>query len=413
MLAYLLATDPSTPADVLAYLAGQVDTPVTAQAVAANPNLPAGAHLHIPVHKDGDLQRALTKPHIPSERRQAFIDATPLESVIWHVSSSDFFTPEELTRLSTREKGGLLRGGVFVALARNPRTPTPVAADAAAHLYVVGTRDLLADVTTLRHHLPPTTAAAKSAAAHADPVAAYARQVLRTHPHPNARWWASTLVDFPHPVLTAAALDAAQIAVAEPHTVATGRAICRIVASGPRVTPAHRYRAAELNPDTLFAVENTAPDHVLRAVGPHADRPHGFDNPEATDATLRAMLTHPRIGSAPRYVLATIALHPAASPALRRDVASAPVRVYPWLADLVAGLNAGAPDAALELPFPDLLEAQDTVSHISHWAQAAWEHHHRVARATLEYAHALLTLEATRFPGTLRELVATARTIAT
>lgn len=410
MLTYLLATDPATAPGVLTYLASRDLLPSDALALAAHPNLPADAPLVVPEHDDDDLHTALADPRIPAGRRQGFIDSATYGGVIRNIADHDDLTPDELTRYYnafSQTRGDALTEMLLVALARNTRTPAELAPDLVEGLRHAG-RHLLADVTALRHHLAPTSDAAQEAAARPDPLDAYAHTLLPDTASRTTGWW-NIIEIFPHPVLTAAALtDAA--AATNPLLTSS---ICRAIAAAPRATPEHRYRAAALTPHLLPLIEDTAPEQVLADLNAHANRACGWRNAHLTDTALAAIYHRAQADSGPYFVLGALALHPGASPALRRDVTTTLTALFPDLAALTAQLTGAGPGGALDLPYCDLLNAEDITEHTYPWARAAWAHHHRGAPVTLDYTHALLTLEAGEFPGTLRELLETAHRIAT
>lgn len=408
MIAELLAADPTTPPDVLAHLAARTLTPAANRALAANPNLPATAPLHLPPPNATELRTALANAAVPAARRLEFIDATPRDDVTWNIRHHNDLTPDELTHIFTTHPNTLPSGASrLTALALNPRTPTPVAAAIVTLLRQSSTHAVLSESTALRHHLP-CAGVARDAERSVDPLTTYAHQILHRARTSDAPWWAGTIDDFPHPAITAAALD---IAGAAPNTYLAA-VICRAIASSPRATTEHRERATTLSPPTIAQFADAASDTFLRAYVTRTGTPYGWDNPNVTDPTLRAMLTHALPGPNGLYVRTAIALHPASSPALRRAALAAPTGALPWLTTLVTNLNTAAPDAALDSSCDDLLDAAAVTAHAHHWTRAAWAHHHRDQPATIDYAQALLTLEGAPFPGTLRNMIATARAIA-
>lgn len=403
MLTRLLAADPTTPADVLTYLADRALCSETAQVLAAHPNLPPTAPLNVPMHSHRALNAALTNPRIPAARRTAFIDAG-LDTVA-HIGAYDDFTPDELTHIYDLYSADPVPGRwerVNVALARNARTPAPIAAKVVDYLYRSGSHAVLADATALRHHLTPATPAAQAAAAHPDAGAAYARHLLASSA-PDYVWWRETINAFPHPVLTAGAL-----ATAATSTTVLREGIDRAVAANPRVTPEHRYRAVLRTPSLLPYIEDVAPDEVLRALIPHTERQVGRVNPNVTDATLRVIFERVQHDPALVYTHPRLALHPAAAPALRRDIVAAAPLAHPWLGPVVDQIIAGEPGALLDVRHTVLASVEDDPTH---WIQPAWDRHHRHSPATLDYARATLALAAAGFTGTLRELLAAARGI--
>lgn len=414
MLTYLLAADPTTPADVLTYLTTRPLTPTDSDALAANPTLPDGTHLPLPARNGAGLHIPLSNPRTPTHLRQRFIDAATVPELVRDIATHDDFTADELDRIYATHADTLDAepwGDLLSALAHNPHTPPHLAATLVGGLRLTG-HPLLADVTALRHHLPPDSSGAQAAAARPGPVGAYARHLLLTHPAPGTPWWAATIAAFPHPLITAAALRDA--GTGRPGTRARSGAICRAVARSARAAPAHRYRAAQLSTHAIPFIANFAPAHVLRALA-RDGHPSGWHNVHATDATLRATYRHARAngGPVPPHILAAIALHPGASTALRRDMATeAAGSSDPWLTAIVAHLT-GDRGELLDCRYSDLLLAEDFTEHFYHWARPAWARHHRTAPVTLAYAHALLTLEGAEFSGTLRELLTTARTVAT
>lgn len=402
MLIHLLTTDPATPADVLTHLAGRANlTPAQALAIAAHPHLPAHAGLSVPTQDSTDLRAALAHPRLPPARRAAFIDACASPTALARtIRDCDAFTPDELTTAYARL-------GRVAAFAHNSRTPTHIAAEVVAEIHASGRQRPLADVTALRHHLPPRNPWTGHASRSADPLAAYARLHLADNgagvTGRGAGWWLETLTDFPHPLITAAALDLASHP-ATPTTLRT--AIARTIASDLRATPDHRYRAVEVASHTLHSVADTAPDATLRSLLRRTAYPSGWNNPRASAATLRVLhrqaVAHPSADEL--GVACAIVLHPATSPGLRRDVLAAHPHAPAWLPRIAHYLNTAGPAGALDATYTDLRAAAATTPHALHWARAAWAAHH-TQPVTLAYAHALLTLDTPTFPGTLRELL--------
>lgn len=403
MLTDLLASDPTTTADVLAHLAEQPLTAAASRALAAHPNFPSGAALPVPRQRHGDLHAALSNPSIPTCRRQGFIDATEGGDLTWNVLHHADLTPGELTGIFD----GLSDNDHIhdlTALALNPRTPTHLIPEIVART-PSSSYGVLADVTFLRHRIPGRTHL--TLWNHPEPLSTYAAQLLRNDHGHDSFWWDSTIAHFPHPDITDAGLKVA----ARTTNRRLAAVICRSIARNSHATPAHRERAAILVPDTIAHFADTADDTFLRA---HITRTHvsrGWGNPNVTDATLRAMLTYIRATPTTRYVLADIALHPGASSGVRRDAAAA--AAFAWLTALTTHLDTGAPGAALDVPYADLVAANGRSPHALPWIRAAWAHHHRDHPATLTYTRALLALTAAGFTGTLRELATTARTITT
>lgn len=419
MLTHLLATDPTTPAGVLTYLAARENTAADTLALAVHPNLPADAEQHMFSVPDDALHAALTHPGLSPARRRQYINAAP--GIAGNVATYDDLTPDELTYLHATRPSEQLRA----ALTLNTRTPPHLAQALAADLYRAGSRADVraADILALRHSFRASTREGRAAARTPDPLATYAQHLLTPHgerPSGQAHRdqvaqttkgvWAQTIIAFPHPLITAAALEVADDP-ATPNPVVVG--ICWAVAKSTRALPDHRYRAAQRLPLTAVHIAATAPDHILGALIPLAPRFYGWDNPHATDVTLRAILdhavAHPE-ARPPSQIPAALILHPGASEQLRTDVLDAGGHLAKPLAPLVHHLNTYG--TVLEAPMPALLAAERDTTHTHHWARVAWAQA-RTEPITVSDAQALLTLEAGTFPGSLRELLHAARTITT
>lgn len=413
MLTRLLAADPATPPSVLTYLAAQPLDDLTALTLAAHPHLPERTPLPTAADPDAFLDVALAHPGLPSSRRLQYIDAARTSYLCPSVAAHDHFTPDELTHIHATRTAPALRW----ALASNAATPATLAPALVSELWTgSGANGVLIDVLTLRHHLAPLTPAAQAAALAPDPLADYARRVLGAAAGSQPcglkdLGWDMTITAFPHPLIVEAALEHASDPTTDP---ADTSRICFTLLCDSRTTPEHRYRAATLYTGTVpHSVSETAPDRVLAALLRRAPYPTGWNNLHASDATLRELLNLAIAHAAPTRTIAPVSfpLHPGATAELRTDALATFTSPPRWLATLVRHLNTHG--TVLDAPVADLHTTATITHHGYHWAAAAWAQAHAdQPPATLSYAQALLTLEAGRFPGTLRELFRAARTIA-
>lgn len=416
LLTHVLATDPATPADVLTYLSERHDA--NALTLAVHPNFPPDAPLHPRTIRRTELHDALTHPDLPAHRRSTFINATGPDELIATIGEWDCFTPDELTQAHTRTPA--TSPDLDDALLRNTHTPRDIAAQIVASRPGTTIRErALFDAATITHRLEPRNYATRHALAQPDPALAYAEH-LGEHgwhgldgltPSTAAAWWAATLEFNHHPHLVRLALKHA--------TLATSLDVCgRIrwaIDTNTRVAPELR-RAAQ----RPHASDGHEPPHNTRTATAVAWR-----RTDVTAADLRALLEDvPHYADSDGSYVTAVALHPASTPDLRADALTALMRHGHVVAfkDLIERLIAPGPaaSAALDVPYLDLTDPQSDdpsayptmqIPHVKHWARLAWASAQRPT-TTLEYAYALHALADASFPGTLRELLTTAATIA-
>lgn len=436
MIVDLLAADPRTPPATAAWLAERTDlTARTALILAANPALPPGAPLR-PRGATGDLlTAALTRPLAAARRAQFLAGAGDLTS---HIDAGAPLTTAEIAAHHRARPPATLEE--HVAYATHPATSRAIAVAALTAAFAIrsATRevdpytDLLIEAASIRHHAPVTDRA-RAALATPDPGATYARHLVARVAAPGRGDWQpiAALHAHPHPVLITALLTAAadeprrllhRLALAQTthHDPLYRDGLAQILHRASTVPALDRFTALTLTapsePARRAPAARQAPDHLILAIATtQAALINAFHNPNASPATLTAL--HHAAATptgAPRApVNATdcevLATHPNTPPALRTELLTHTDHPHTLSRQLA---RAATPTDLLDLPY-GALRAEEGQTHAPHWAHRAYTAHPNAHTVTAEQAQALITLDAGRFSGTLRELLHAARTLAT
>lgn len=424
MMTHLLATDPATPGEALAWLARHSELAFDdALAIATHPNLPAGTPINVPtIIADVDLNEALGHPNLPTDQRATFIAAASSGALIDSIAYWDVFTTDELDTIHHDR----LPAGAHHSFIANTHTSTALAAQCIATLRAAAAQSrpevrmaahLLADEASTRHGLPvsehwaPNTGE-MSRWRYLD---LFIDQGQRTNPTVHqCEWWSAALGVTRDVALVKRGFTYAESAGWNSIERLT---VHQAIALNTRLPPDIRDRSAVLA--EMPSRYSTAPADSLQLTLGDLDVADAvaWRNPHVTKDNLRALLT---LSSTARNYeleyLGAIAIHPASDHDLRQDAATQlrELGSQPAPDSLPAQLlrHHGAPLSALDVPYRYLTLDQfpQPSRHTSHWARAAWAAYARPV-TTVAYAQALTTLDTDAFCGTLRELLATAAAI--
>lgn len=467
VIADMLAGDARTTAGALRVLCDRGPHPlVTALALATHPNLPADTRPHLTRTPVTDLAAALGEPSLPARVRAGFLrDVRDTPAMFHLIALYDCLSTAEIQLFHDTQQHDATGGYRYYA--RNALSPAPLAHRGIAalngreHLPApdpatqrpLTTQELTADLIDGGWDVLAATAAAIR---HGQAIAAgdahervtgpracalYAKVVLdylRTcEPARRAGWWPVALRAMGDPSLARAALDDLAGMSREDvgdHVRHEGYATLRAI---PRIPAALREEAALAllaaspgHPALVGHYDSATAAANAAAVLQHEHLETGtlsrISRNLATDsATLGSIYraTRPNGPSPAPEIGSQVALHPHTGATTRaaalRDLAEDSPRrraAYgcPHLVDLVNHLApTGAATGAALLGAPATLVAD------AHAGRAGALVRYQLTAAPLfsgpidaGHAHALLTLEAARFPGTLGQLLTTAAGIA-
>lgn len=408
----VLARDPRTPGETLAYIASLPTLGAgTVFGLATHPSLPPDVALDRHV-RDLPLDSEAFAA-VPARQRRQILDAQV--DLMHYLAHADFLTAEEVARTHARYAPDYLPYPVIFA--NYPRTPRELAlrsleesrvlleARDEPHLFEL-VDDLRYEAASVRLRVP-STPRVQRALSTADPEEAYARLLLEDRTGTDldeVDWWEAALDAYPHPTLLAAALEA--------RTTSPDPGVRRTISLAFYFSPAVP-QALKTADRALWAADDPrrataavdAPDHLLSFYATNRDALHyALSNPSARADTLRELHLRIPAYTAVRNLLAALTANPRLPGALRESILDNTTEPCPLGRALHE--HGTAPGDLYAAPWAAL--ANHGPQHQAlHWASSAYTAHPGAQTLAPGSVAALVALTGAPFEGTFRDLLTT------